>query len=420
MNTRTIIILGMLITLAAGGLLASAQATHGVSAAWTPPVQVSSTAGNSSGVVGRSFAIDSRGVLHVVWVERSANNQGFDVYYAQSTDDGVTWSAARDLFNAQLPAYSPNLVTAPDDTLHLVWTDRRKGTAREFYSRSFDGGATWEAPRNISGDHTRDAGSHTISVDTQNRVHIAWHLGNPDEDTQPTEIYYVRSVDGGATWEAPRKLNTGSGHAAFPRFTVEGTSGDVLAIAWRDNRRNPDWDVYLAVSADGGASFTEKVGQATPQRDWDPEVMVDPAGVLHLSVMMLGKPGEGRIEYRQSTDLGDTWTESVVLNTADARFPFWAVSHPNGVMWLFWKDERDFLGDSCPPPSRCADIIGVYSKDGGQNWSEPEFVTDFGSIEVKFPSPILAPSGRPYMMWSATNPATGREVVYVNSRASAP
>lgn len=397
-----------------------AQETHGIDTDWLPAVQASHTLGEASGVVGRNLAVDSQGKLHLVWTEKDQNN--FDVYYARSEDGGMTWSASQDVVpEARLPVFSPNIVVGSDDTLHLVWSARVSQAVQLHYRQSRDGGNTWSAPLVISGEIARNAAGQSISVDLQQRVHVAWHVGNPDTDAEPTQIYYTRSVDNGVTFEAPRQLNLGNGHAAFPRFTVEGTSGEVLAVAWRDNRNQPDWDVYLAVSTDGGATFVERVGHAERQnREWDPEVLVDAAGNLHLAYMDLGQPPYSQIVYLRSADAGQTWTQASVVSEANGRFPFWAADFANGGFWLFWKDEHDFLTPACPQPSRCADIIGMYSGDGGQTWSDTEFVTDYNTEELKFPAFAVNNAGIVYATWSIRDAATNRETVYVTHRASAP
>ena len=90
------------------------------------------------------------------------------------------------------------------------------------------------------------------------------------------------------------------------------------------------------------------------------------------------------------------------------------------MIWLFWKDERDFLTPACPEPERCADIAGKYSSDGGLTWSAQEFVTDLESVEVKFPSLIVGPDGRPHALWSDRRTGSEVENLYVRSRLSAP
>ncbi|NOZ06589.1 MAG: DNRLRE domain-containing protein [Chloroflexi bacterium] len=393
---------------------ATPTGSHSVSANWGPEYQINRTSGPASGAVGRTLAVDSAGVLHAVWTDQSAG--AYDVFYANSSNGGQTWSTAKDIANSSLPAYSPNIAVGPDDALHVIWNDRRDGGAvRLYYSRSTDGGSTWTSPRNISGANTRDVAGHSLSVDTKKRVHVAWHLGDPNTDTTPTVVYYARSTNNGSTWTTPRQLNTGSGHAAFPRFSVEGTNGDLLAIAWRDNRRDPDWDVYVAVSSDGGAHFTERVGRASPFKDWDPEATVDISGTIHLGVMTI-HGSSSTIDYLRSTDQGQTWSTPVTLSEASSRFPLWAADNTHGVLWLFWKDEADFGTAPCTGANRCSDVAGKYSTDGGQSWSAMEFVTDLGDVEVKYPSPAVGPDGIPRVMWSDLRNGASQEAVFVRSR----
>ncbi|MFZ1238412.1 MAG: exo-alpha-sialidase [Anaerolineae bacterium] len=392
--------------------------SHGVDPHWGPEHQATFSTHIASGVVGRNLAVDAANRLHIMWGE--INGTVYDALYSRSTDGGVTWSSPLDVANSTFPATGPNLVIGPDGTLHSMWHDRRSGGAdRLYYSRSTDAGLSWGAPRDLTGASTRKVGSFSFSLDLQNRLHLAWHYGDPSSDTTPTEIYYMRSTDGGSTFGARQKLNQGSGHAAFPRFSVEGVNGNLLAIAWRDNRANPDWDTYVAVSTDGGQTFAERVGAATAERDWDPEAIVDTSGVIHLGIMTTHPP-HASVDYRRSTDQGQSWSVSVTLSEANSRFPFWAPDNPHGVIWLFWKDERDFLTPACPEPERCADIAGKYSSDGGLTWSAQEFVTDLESVEVKFPSLIVGPDGRPHALWSDRRTGSEVENLYVRSRLSAP
>lgn len=390
----------------------------GVDPHWGSEHQATFSTQIAGGSVGRNLAVDATNNLHIVWTENSGNV--FDVLYSRSTDSGVTWSPPLDVASSPLPATSPNLAIGPDGVLHCIWHDRRDGGAqRLYYSRSTNGGSSWETPRDLTGASARDVGSFSFSLDLQNRLHLAWHYGDPSAGATPTEVYYMRSTNGGSSFGARQKLNQGSGHAAFPRFSVAGASGNLLAIAWRDNRVNPDWDVYLAVSTDGGQSFSERVGAATAQRDWDPEAIVDANGVIHLGIMTL-QPPYASVDYRRSTDQGQSWSASVTLSEASSRFPSWAPDNAHGVIWLFWKDERDFLTPNCPGPERCADIAGKYSSDGGLTWSAQELVTDLGSVEVKFPALAVGPDGRPHALWSDRRAGPNVENLYLRSRLSTP
>lgn len=392
--------------------ICSAFSQHGVHPMWGEDVQITNSSGFSFGVVGRNICVDSRNRIHVVWTYQSGST--FDVYYSRSVDGGATWSPPRDIVNSPFPATSPNIAVGPTDTLHLTWLDRRLGgNARVFYSRSFDAGTNWEVGRDISGPAPLSAGPALISVDHRNRVHVAWHIGDPDTQQGIAQVYYCRSVNGGISFQPPIRLNTNPNfHAAFPRFNVAGTRGDVIAIAWRDNRRAPDWDIYVAVSTDGGQTFTERIGRATPMRDWDPEALVDSSGVIHLSYMTY-RPQTITIDYIRSTDFGQSWSPEITLSEARSRFPFWVPDMQNNTLWLFWKDERD----ASSPPDWRSDVAGKFSLDGGRTWSRLEFATDLHEVELKFPGITAGPDGKVYLVWSDRRYANDSEQLFFKSRA---
>lgn len=403
------------------GRAAEPVPTHGVGEEWGPEVQVTASGLRSSGSVGRKIAADSTGRLHLVWGDQEGS--WFRIFYAQSNDGGATWSDGVDIGGNEtnrLPALGANLAVGPDDTVHVAWNDRRLGgTSRIFYRRSFDRGDTWsDEPLDLSGVADADPAAPSLSVDMQGRVHVAWHHGDPNETTPKAQVYYARSTDGGETFYGPIRLNTDTTeHAAWPRFSVEGASGEVVAVVWRDQRRRPDWDVYLAVSTNGGETFVERAAIATDARDWDPDVLVDPRGPLHLTWTVFdttsGAPPS--VRYARSTDLGVTWEAETTVSEARSKLSSWASDPWRGVLWLWWKDERDAL----PPPSDDirSDVALRYSLDGGTTWSPLEFATDAGAVEVRFPGMGIGPDGAPHVMWSDQRDGDNTETVFVRNRA---
>jgi hypothetical protein len=183
-------------------------------------------------------------------------------------------------------------------------------------------------------------------------------------------------------------------------------------VAWRDNRRAPDWDVYVAVSNDGGASFAEQPVVATEQRDWDPDVLVDANGVIHLSYTTFAD-GAGEpptVSYLCSSDGGVQWGPALVLSDpVRSELSSWAPDPFRGVLWLWWKDLRD----AEPPPGQNhrADVALRFSSDGGRQWSALEFATDEGEIEVLFPSVAVAADGGAHALWTDSRTAGGLRTI---------
>ena len=73
--------------------------------------------------------------------------------------------------------------------LHAIWIDLRDGgSGRLYYSRSTNAGLTWTTPRDVTGANARKVGGFSFSLDLQNRLHLAWHYGDPSTDAAPTEV----------------------------------------------------------------------------------------------------------------------------------------------------------------------------------------------------------------------------------------
>lgn len=393
---------------------------HGVSSAWVGERNLSKNpSGVSGGTVGRNLATDSAGRIHAMYYQSSAPS---GPRYVRSEDGGQTWTSPADFRSPPNPGGAAvNLATGPDDVVHAVWTEPVGSVRHLYYTRSLDKGRTWEASRDLSQSSSPNGVEAVgITVDAKNRVHLAWHTGDPDQATPACVVYYVRSTDGGASFGSVTRLSSETGkHAAFPRFTVTGSSSDVIGIAWRDNRRKPDWDVYLAVSENGGSSFSERVGTATAVNDWDPEVATDSRGRLHLTWMSYdGGTEHGiSIRYARSEDAGRTWTSAQLVSDRRSRFP-WIVVDPTDTqkLWCLFKDERDGAQPGQAETEAKADLALKSSSDGGQTWQALEFVTDLGPVEAKFHSLVLGPGRQPIVSWSDGRLGNGTECFYFKRR----
>ncbi|MBI2415537.1 MAG: exo-alpha-sialidase [Candidatus Kerfeldbacteria bacterium] len=378
--------------------------TTTATASWTTPI----TLGDGSGSIGRGLAVDAQNRIHVVW--RAQEGQSFFIGYMRSADGGKTWTKLQNLSAGRASGLSPNIAIGSDDSVHVAWSEKQSDSSVIIYTQSGDGGETWSAPHNVGPATPLLLSAPTITVDTADIIHLAWHEGE-------NKILYTQSIDHGLSFKQPQQLNSSSAPAAWPRFTITG-NGQMVTVAWRDNRRQPDWDIYVAVSTDAGQTFHEYPAQASSQREWDPDVVVDDHNVIHLAYGLYTDAGP-TIVYAQSADQGKTWSSPITLSEYTSEFPFWAVYPGEDRVWLFWKDERDApMPDNITRRSqgqggrvdKAADVAAKFSNDGGITWSQLQRVTDLGSTEVKFPSPGLGPNGIPVIAWSDTH--TGVEQVY--------
>jgi hypothetical protein len=295
--------------------------------------------------------------------------------------------------------------------MHLVWTEiPASGTRKVFYARSTDDGTTWSAAVNISGSPTADAGVPEIGADLFGRLHVVWQMGQP-VGASPSQVMYSRSVDGGSTFSTPRRLNGGAKSAVRPRFQVQGTQGFTFAVVWSDIRLSAEGDIFCAVTEDGGNTFTERPVSVTSTRDTQPDLLTDGSGRMHVvwSRSFSGQPAH--IWYSRSTDQGRTWSTPNEITTVRSSSPVLVGDNFRGVLWLALLDERDAVNDT----DTRADIAIRRSINFGDSWDASEFVTDLGGSAAAGIGGAAASDGRPILIWD-DNRTASRPTIYVRRR----
>ncbi|HQR38553.1 MAG TPA: sialidase family protein [Blastocatellia bacterium] len=149
---------------------------------------------------------------------------------------------------SQSPTESGGAVVAAEGSLVVVaWIESENLTdglrATIVASRSIDGGDTFSAPTVVAA-LTGFAAAVDVKV-SSGVVHLVW-LANSFTIGEPTGVDYVRSTDGGASFEPIRFVND-SAPAGIPAMAVDGSR---IAVVWTVRGV-----VYLARSSDAGSAF---------------------------------------------------------------------------------------------------------------------------------------------------------------------
>jgi hypothetical protein len=358
--------------------------THGVAAAWGQEFAVPRVSASASarGVLGNNMAFDNTGKIVLFYVEQTGNRS--TTYITTSTDGGRTWTRAVEFtpITRTVGGSAPNMAIGPDNSVHVAWNARQPQGV--FYSKLSPSLQVLIDTVRV-GSSNKAPGFAIPSVDRKNRVHITWFEGDPNNTTNPAEIFYNRSVNGGTTWETARMLSANDNkQSAYARMDASGTEGDALCVAWRDSVGGMStWDVVGVVSIDGGRTWGQPITIAGGTgRQWDPGVTVDKRGEFHVNYHEYPPVNQinTTIKYSKSTDGGRIWTTPVQVNRLNepAQLTTYNYDYDNDTHWIFWKDERDVLQGGA------ADLIVSSLSPRASAWSAPEFVTDWGDWEVGF------------------------------------
>lgn len=371
-----------------------------------PDVRLNTNSAGTSNSEGPQIASVGSMVFAAWQDDRSGN---WDVYFTRSIDGGMSWQAPDVRLDTDASgtaqSLAPQMVTS-GKSVFVTWHDDRNGNSDLYFNRSLDGGATW-LPADVRLD-TDGAGS-AASINPQiavsdSSIFVVWH----DYRNGSLDIYFNRSLDDGTTWlPSDVRLDTDPPGSANSSEAQIASAGSSVYVTWEDDR-NGSTDIYLNRSLDDGATWlssdlrpnTDPPGAATSSQ---PQISVFGTSV-HV-VWSDARNGNSDIYFNTSQNAGASWLLSDVrLNTdpagsAQSREPVMALS--GSSLYVTWQDSR-------------SGVDGIYfnrSSDGGQSWLASDRRLDTG-LGGSF-RPALAVSS-PTIFVSWTNTRNGNQDVYIN------
>lgn len=220
--------------------------------------------------------------LYITWTQfdhyKSLNpNDSSRILFSCSADGAATWSTpvridshAGDCYDGDNTVEGAIPATGPDGQLYVAWA----GPEGLVFNKSLDGGKTWLKHEikigpviggwdyYISGIDRCD-GLPVTTCDVSHgpyrgTIYVNWSDQRNGLDN--TDVWMVKSTDEGKTWSKPIRVNDDKGsHQQFMSWlTIDQANGYLYCLFYdRRNHRGDTTDVYLAVSRDGGNSFTD-------------------------------------------------------------------------------------------------------------------------------------------------------------------
>jgi hypothetical protein len=232
------------------------------------------------------------GRIYTTWTQydqyASSNPQdSANIMFSFSDDRGLTWIPSRRINqyggNCEGDSGTPigAIPTAgPEQEVYVTWAYDEK----IYFDRSTDGGVTWLKKDVVVADQPggwhpnvpgfgNAAGAPVSGCDISygehhGTIYVNWSDQRNGKDD--TDIWLSKSTDKGDSWSEPNRVNDDEvvmmgRHQCYNWMAVDPITGHIYVVFYdRRNHNDLKTDVYLAISTDGGTSFTNEIISEKP------------------------------------------------------------------------------------------------------------------------------------------------------------
>jgi hypothetical protein len=304
--------------------------------------------------------------IYMAWTEfdnygSSAPGDSSRILFSRSIDSGSTWSSpvkvsdvegicldGDDTVEGAVPAVGPN------GEVYVSWA----GPLGIMFDKSTDGGVTFGTDIFVTSQPGgwdfdvpgiyRCNGLPVTACDIsdspyQGNVYVNW--SDQRNGLDDTDVFFIKSTDGGATWGDVKRVNDDStvAHQFFTWMTVDPATG-IIWIAFYDRRNTIGnaTDVYVAKSEDGGETFENfEVSESS----FTPSLIVFFGDYINIAAR------DGKIYpiwMRMDSFKLSIWVALIDQNPADTIPPEpiddLTVDLAGGDIHLWWSEPYDSVG----------------------------------------------------------------------------
>lgn len=341
-------------------------------------------------VAGFDVKIDSSGLMHLAYVSNSDLPEFPAGIYYQNSINGIVWSTPKPIFQSPylrgLSSTQANVKIAAsvnDQTTNVlvVWDNPLR--RQILFSRSQDGGSSWETPLEISKPSPGDESAEPKNVDVVTNNNNALLIWQDGESGANCTQYFKNSNDGGSNWSEIKQMPGSLSECAIENQFLY-SSNDQIVMASKMNER-------IFLSAFSGDSWSNPQPQDELVSIVDPETF----NPVNYGCIQLAMTETAEKLISVGCDLNFT-TNSQTYNPTVAD----SGEGGKGDIWLVQQSLNS--------------ILDWYPKPGA--WSHTIAINNYDS-EISRPTLLIDSVGQFHALWiqieDSGEPATsGVSVTY--------
>ena len=273
-----------------------------------------------------------------------------------------------------------------------------------FVQSGIDGEDKWSSPLTLPVFNA----SHqpAIAVEKNGAIDLVMTTASAS-DTAATDIFFMRSADGGHTWSKPIDIASTPGQSSQPAIAIAPDNS--IHVVWCDTSRGENHkDIYYSYSKDEGKTWgknsllpaddiSNTAGQST-----SPAIAIDKNGAIHV-VWLDNTAGETHPDVYYAYKIDKDWNQPINLSHTPR-----ISSHPGiacgakGKVYVSWSDNSR--------KEQAADIwCAVASKYG--EFTAPMNISNTPGVSGE---PVIAADDIDHVIivWSDTSDAPSKPDVY--------
>lgn len=282
-------------------------------------------------------------LVYVLWQEIvfSGGSHGGEAFFARSTDGGESFEEPMNLSETQMGIGkgrlteeiwhngSLDLAVGPDGTVYGAWT-AYQGPLE--FRRSTDRGESFSETITIAGSDEAPARAPSIAVAPDGTVWLAWTVG----ESEAADLRLAVSTDGGASFSEPAVILESDGHSDAPKLAA---TEEALHLVYAE--------------ADDGMFERYDVRYARGSVSAEPD-----------SVPAFGQSRRLSADPTSTTDIDSAHFPSMALSEDDDPVVVWNryADHddpPRGLRIAVSRDEGESFTDPVDIPGTNRDGLGI-------------------------------------------------------------